>query len=327
MDFLSNFSCDVNVAGDFNVHIERCHDPHTLRDLLLPLIPITMWILLRTILAAHWTLCSHDHDLKLHIFADDVQIYASCAPADSSALSLRMSLCLDDLLDWCSSHRLALNPEKSQFLWCSSRQRRASIPSHPVRVGHVFVSPSACVRVLGVHMDSHLSFEVHVSRCLSSCFSMLRQIRSIKRSLTRPILVMVVTSLVLSRLDYCISVLGGISKLQIKRLQSILNASARLIFSSSRFSSVSPYLDSLNFLSVSSRIDFRLAILVHNCLQNKAPLTCLPSFRSFQISRHVPDFAQLHLRSLFSPALATQHSEADRFLLALPEFGTLYPLP
>jgi len=100
---------------------------------------------------------------------------------------------------------------------------------------------------------------------------MLRQIRSIKRSLPRPVLISLVSSLVLSRLDYCISVLCGISHQQLQRLQSVLNASARLIFSASRFSHVSLYLRELRFLPVKARIDLRLSVLVHQCLSGNAP--------------------------------------------------------
>ena len=133
------------------------------------------------------------------------------------------------------------------------------------------MSPAASVRVLGVHFDPHLSFDVHISRCLSSCFSALRQIRSVKRSLSRPILISVVRSLVISRLDYCISVLSGVTKRQLQRLQSVLNASARLFFSSTRFSHVSQHLKVLQFLPVKYRIEYRLSVLAHNCLHDRAP--------------------------------------------------------
>jgi len=133
------------------------------------------------------------------------------------------------------------------------------------------IAPSISVRVLGVNIDSHLSFEVHISRCVSSCFSALRQIRSIRRSLSRPLVASVINSLVFPRLDYCVSVLHGVSKTQLRRLQSVINASARLVFSSSRFSPVSPYLRALRFLPIQARIENRLCVLTHNCLNGNAP--------------------------------------------------------
>ena len=75
----------------------------------------------------------------------------------------------------------------------------------------------------------------------------------------------------ISRLDYCISVLNGITKQQTSRLQSILNASARLVFGSRRFSSITPLLQRLEWLPVQRRIQFRLAVLVLSCRLHKAP--------------------------------------------------------
>ena len=177
------------------------------------------------------------------------------------------------------------------------RTQKKFLPCNPIRLGQIFIKPSASVRILGVNTDSHLSFDIHVSCCVFSCFSALRQIRFIRRSLNRPILISVITSLVLSRLDYCVSVLHGVSKLQLQRLQSVLNASARLVFSSSRFSPVAWYLRVLRFLPVHARIKHRLCVLTHYCLQGNAPnylsselckvsdLSTRPNLRSSSSSR------------------------------------------
>ena len=50
--------------------------------------------------------------------------------------------------------------------------------------------------------NSNISMTTHVSKTVSSCFAALRQIRNVKRSVTRPLLLSLVQSLVLTRLDY-----------------------------------------------------------------------------------------------------------------------------
>jgi hypothetical protein len=211
-----------------------------------------------------------EHNFDAHLFADDIQVYASCDQSQASMLSSRLSLCLDDVVAWLNSHRLFLNAEKSEILWCSSRKRNFS-SRDPIRIGSSYVTPSAFVRCLGAYLDSHMSFDVHVSRCVSACFCVLRQIRSIRRSLPRSLLTSLITALVISRIDYCISLLNGVSKSNMQRLQSVLNASARLIFSSSRFSSVSPYLRRLHFLPVKQMIEYRSVVLIHSILHRKTP--------------------------------------------------------
>ena len=68
-----------------------------------------------------------------------------------------------------------------------------------------------------------------------ACFAALRQIRSVRRSLSRDALLTVLRALVVGRVDYCNSVLAGISGILLQRLQSVMNAAARLVFSARRY--------------------------------------------------------------------------------------------
>ena len=127
------------------------------------------------------------------------------------------------------------------------------------------------VRDLGIYIDSDLSMTTHVSRTVSACFATLRQIRSIRRSVTVSVLKSLVVALVLTRLDYGCTVLAGLPARQLDRLQSVLNAAARLIFGARKYEHVTPLLRELHWLRVPQRIEFRLAVLVHRCLHGAAP--------------------------------------------------------
>jgi len=99
----------------------------------------------------------------------------------------------------------------------------------------------------------------------------LRQLRSIRRSVSRPVVQSLVTSLVLSRLDYGNATLASIPQNLLRRLQSVWNAAARLIYSSSRFDHITPLLHELHWLKAKKRIDFKLAVLVFKCVHGSAP--------------------------------------------------------
>jgi len=77
-----------------------------------------------------------------------------------------------------------------------------TIPQALLRVGTDFVMPSAAVRDLGIYLDSDMSTSSHVRKTVSTCFAVLRQLRSIRRSVSRPVVQSLVTSLVFSRLNY-----------------------------------------------------------------------------------------------------------------------------
>ena len=112
---------------------------------------------------------------------------------------------------------------------------------------------------------------MHVSRTVSTCFNVLRQIRSIRRSLTRPVLQSLVVALIMPRLDCGNATLAGLPNNQLSRLQSVLNAAARLVFSTRKHEAVSPLLRDLHWLQVPQRIEFKLAVLTYRCLHSTAP--------------------------------------------------------
>ena len=101
------------------------------------------------------------------------------------------------------------------------------------------------------------------SAVVRSCFATLRQIRSVRWSLPRHALLTLVRALVVSKVDYCNSVLAGVSRQLQHRLQSILNAAARLVFSARRSEHITPLLQELHWLKVPEQIRFWLCVLAY----------------------------------------------------------------
>ena len=111
----------------------------------------------------------------------------------------------------------------------------------------------------------------HVAKTVSACFAVLRQLRSVRRSLPRSVLQPLMSSLVLSRLDYGNATLAGIPSYLLQQLQSVMNSAARLVFSSSRYDHITPLLHQMHWLRAPERIEFKLAVLVYKCLHGTAP--------------------------------------------------------
>ena len=70
-----------------------------------------------------------------------------------------------------------------------------------------------------------------------------------------------------SRLDYCNSALYGCSGYLLRRLQSILHASARLILRIPKYDHISAQIrEKLHWLPISARINFKICLIVRGCL-------------------------------------------------------------
>ena len=128
------------------------------------------------------------------------------------------------------ANRLQLNPLTTEVMWYSSFRRRHQVSIGLVSIGNTSVRTVKTLRDFGVHINSDVTLTTHVTALVRTCFAMLRRIRSVRRSLTRDALITLIHALVISKVDYCNSVIVGISGMLISRLQSVLNAAARLIF-------------------------------------------------------------------------------------------------
>jgi hypothetical protein len=196
------------------------------------------------------------------------------------------------------ANRLQLNSSKTEVIWFSSSRRQHQIPEDPVRIGSASVQPVHSVRNLGVQLDGDVSMKAHIIKTVGSCFAALRQIRSVRRSLPQRALRTLVHALVVSRVDYCSAVLAGVSDTLLDRLQSALNAAARLVFSARKYDHITPLLRDLHWLRIPERIQFRLCVLVYRCLHGTAP-----SYLADSLHRATDNDARRRLRSAASTTL------------------------
>jgi len=128
------------------------------------------------------------------------------------------------------SNRHQLKSSKTEVMWCSTSRRQHLQPTSALSIGGNKVDSVTSVRELGIFIDADLVMRTHVKRTASQCFAVLRQLRQLRHLVPPATLQTLVVVLVLSRLDYGNSVLTGLPAYLLRQLQSVLNASARLIF-------------------------------------------------------------------------------------------------
>jgi len=197
--------------------------------------------------------------------------YGSCAPDAAAALQQRISTCVVRTLEWMQASRLQLNAAKTEQLWCAPPRKQEYLPNIPLLICSDTIQPVRCVRNLGIYVDSDLSMKSHISKAVSKCFAALRRLRGIRRLVSQPVLLSLVTSLIMTRFDYGSATLTGLPSHLLDRLQSLLNAAARLVCYAQNCDHVTHLLRDLHWLQVPERIQFRLAVLVFRCRNSMAP--------------------------------------------------------
>jgi hypothetical protein len=170
------------------------------------------------------------------------------------------------------SNRLSLNPSKTQFMRCSTSRRLGQLSDAPIEFCGETISMVASVRNLGVTVDSALTFQPHISHVVSSCFYQLRRMKGSLKLLPFDIARSIVNCFVISRIDYCNSLLANSPQCALNRLQRVMNAAARLVCRAGRRAHVSELLrDRLHWLRVPQRVDYKLCLLAYKALHGAAP--------------------------------------------------------
>ena len=111
----------------------------------------------------------------------------------------------------------------------------------------------------------------HVTTVCQIAYYELRRISSIRRYLTKEATQTLVTSCILSRLDYCNVLLMGTDLVVTKPMQKVQNFAARLIFGASRRQSVEPLIESLHWLKIRERIDYKVCCICFKIVTESAP--------------------------------------------------------
>ena len=76
---------------------------------------------------------------------------------------------------------------------------------------------------------------------------------------------------VVSKIDSYNSLIFGLPKHLIDKLQHLLNAAARLIMVANKYDSITPILKELHWLPIEQRIIFNINLITFKCLNNLAP--------------------------------------------------------
>jgi len=62
-----------------------------------------------------------EHQVNMHTYADNTQLYKHCRHYDNAAAVTRLETCLNGVSHWMAANRLKLNAEKTELLWAGSR--------------------------------------------------------------------------------------------------------------------------------------------------------------------------------------------------------------
>ena len=168
-------------------------------------------------------------------------------------------------------------------------------------------------------MDAHIKYLCRIFFC------QLRRIGKIFSLLSTDAANKLAVSLILSRLDYCNSLLAGIPDNKLNKLQCIQNHAARLVLCKSWHASASGLLRTLHWLPVKARTQYKIACLCLQCIYQNS----MPPYISDLLHSYCPSRTLLSLdTSLLTVSCFSLETFGKRsFSVVDPLSGTHYHYP
>ena len=146
---------------------------------------------------------------------------------------------------------LKLNDNKTELMLVTPKRTKHfhNLPTS-ISIGNAQVPFKQSVKNLGFALDCHLTINSHVTNIARTCYFDLRRLASIRRFLTSTATATLVSAFVLSRIDYCNSLLFGSTHDVTSHLLRIQNYAAQVILCPPKSSSITTHLKSLHWLPV-----------------------------------------------------------------------------
>jgi hypothetical protein len=133
----------------------------------------------------------------------------------------------------------------------------------------------------------------------------------------------IVHALVLSRIDYANSLIFGLPKSLLVKLQRVQNKAARLIVGVGKYEHISDHLRLLHWLPVEERVLFKTTLITFRCLNKTAP-----TYWSSHVKLYEPkgDLRSIHSRTIVAPSFKLGKYEGRSFTCAAPSVWNALPL-
>ena len=185
----------------------------------------------------------------------------------------KINSCVAEISKWMSINLLKLNEDKSEIMFIATCQQLSKfLPKigSSVKLNGTEIRHSSSVWNLGYLMDSKFKNDAYINKICSTSFLYLQKIIKVWHLMDKKTTQVVFQALVLSRIDYCNSLLVVSAEYQIDKLQRIQNLPCRVICSVKKYENISYHLKDLCWLHVCEHIAYKICIMF-KCFRNIVP--------------------------------------------------------
>ena len=310
-NFLQNRSIKVRIGNEYSDNVAMEHGvPQG-----SPLSPTLFLILINDVFQ---NINNATFNIKYSMYADDLAIWTCHHSVDQAAH--RLQIAVNEISKWCNKWGVQIAPNKSATMTFSHQQKHIK-PRIPISINGEIIPIVNHFKYLGITLDRRLTFAEHINDLIQRCARRINIIKCIAGTdwgADRRTLARLYTSLIRSVLDYNAFLLINISNTLVTKLETIQNASLRIITGALKTTPIMNLQIDANFPSLQRRREYQLLRFYGKSLSR-------PRTTSFEIFTNLPTEEMITHRQFKYPTIRLKIKQLLRDLKISPPNLTQTP--
>ena len=169
------------------------------------------------------------HEIEIHLYVDDTQLYNAFPPEDSEQAMEKLELSIEDIRQWMGQQYLKLNDTKTEFMMFGIPQDLEKVTAWTVTLWDTEIIPSPTARNIGAFLGVEMNMRCQLNNTLRACYYQLHSLAQIHRHLSEDAAIKLFHTFITWQIDNMNSILYKTPDYQLDRLQMVLNNTARPI--------------------------------------------------------------------------------------------------
>ena len=207
--------------------------------------------------------------LKSVMFADDTNLLISSD--NFSYLIQTLNEELGKINDYFKANQLKLNAQKTKMVYFCKKKSSTAIDEAIVKLDGTKLEFEESASFLGLQIDSHLNWDKHCTKVANTISRNNSMINRVKKLLPPATLKLLYYSFIQPHLQYGLTVWGGCSNQNKKRVISIQKRSIRTVCKAYFNSHTEPRMKKLGILKLEDLYKQQCIVNVHDCVHENAP--------------------------------------------------------
>ena len=233
-------------------------------------------------------------------YADDTTLYVVGESLETIERNLQVAL--DCLAKWCKCNGMLINTAKTKVMLITTHQKRTSLINGQLslHLNNDELNMITNDKVLGIIIDNNLTWSQHVDKVCKKITTNLWLLSRIKEYLTIPQRVQFYKTYIQPHIDYCNTVWGGTSQVNLNRIFRLQKRACKIILDYN-VENVLVNMDELKILTVYDRLYLRKAKFMQKVSLGVCPPYISELFQERMLNGNIPTLRSSTQHSFITP--------------------------